>query len=357
MKILADTWSAFDALDQATFAHAILHALPKACPEDTFLYLEETDQSQNFSYPNVHGINPLDEPTGDVYFSPGATTFDGDIPKVVTILNVDHLRFPLKFWYHFGRTPKDHLPAIIEKADKLLVTHQATSKILQNHYAVQREKIAVVGHGPPLGNWLPGPVDEVTRRITKEVYGRERSYFLVPLTGHPSDNLDRLLAAYRLFRNRCPERIMLLLSGDETHQTRVERKAVKTHPFKDDITWLPELSSAERRKVTASARAILYPSLSSRFPIPVVQAWAAHVPVLYTDNDILRGAGALVQGEDINSMAEGMVSLVTTPFLASGLVDNGKRRLQDFNWEDVAEKVAGVLREVGDQSSPRSSEQ
>ncbi len=357
MKILADTWSAFDVLDQATFAHAILHALPKACPEDAFLYLEETDQSKEFSYSNVSGVNPLDEPTGDVYFSPGATTFDGNIPKVLTILNLDHLRFPLKFWYHFGRTPKDHLPAIIEKADKLLVTHRATGEILQNNYAVQREKITIVGHGPPLGSWLTGPVDDVTRRITKEVYGREQSYFLAPLSGHPSDNLDRLLTAYRLFRNRCPEQVMLLLSGEESHQIRAVRKAVKTHPFTKDITWLPPLSTAERRKVVASARAILYPSLSSRFPLPVLQAWAAHVPVLYTDNDILRGAGALVQGEDVNSIAEGMVSLVTTPFLASGLVENGKRRLQDFSWDAVAKKVAEVLRSVTDQSSSRSLEQ
>ena len=68
---------------------------------------------------------------------------------------------------------------------------------------------------------------------------------------------------------------------------------------------------------------------------------------MYTDNDILQGAGALVQGTDEQSIAEGMVSLVTTPFLASGLVENGKRRLQDFSWEAVAERVAGVLRAVG----------
>ncbi|MEM9259266.1 MAG: hypothetical protein AAGA62_06430, partial [Bacteroidota bacterium] len=69
-------------------------------------------------------------------------------------------------------------------------------------------------------------------------------------------------------------------------------------------------------------------------------------PVLYTDNDILQGAGALVQGEDVNSIAEGMVSLVTTPFLASGLVENGKRRREAFQWEAVAQRVAEVIRSV-----------
>ena len=53
-----------------------------------------------------------------------------------------------------------------------------------------------------------------------------------------------------------------------------------------------------------------------------------------------------MQGTDVKSIAEGMVALVTTPFLASGLVENGKRRRQDFSWEDVAKRVAEVLRSM-----------
>jgi glycosyltransferase involved in cell wall biosynthesis len=87
--------------------------------------------------------------------------------------------------------------------------------------------------------------------------------------------------------------------------------------------------------------------LSTRFLLPVLDAWTAEIPVLYTDNDILQGAGALVQGTDERSITEGMVSLVTTPFLASGLVENGKRRLGDFSWGAVADRTAGVLRAVG----------
>ncbi|MFK8165192.1 MAG: glycosyltransferase, partial [Lewinella sp.] len=191
------------------------------------------------------------------------------------------------------------------------------------------------------------PADTVTRRITKEVYGNEHSYFLAPATGHPSDNLERLFAAYDLFRQRCKEPVRLLVEQPETGKhLKSVKKAWKQAKHQQDIVFLPDLSQIERRKVVSSARAILHPSLSTAFPLPVLDAWTAEVPVLGTNNEVMQGAGALVQGTDIKSIAEGMVALVTTPFLASGLVENGKRRRVGFSWEDVAKRVAEVLRSV-----------
>ncbi len=213
-------------------------------------------------------------------------------------------------------------------------------------YEILSADIKIVGHGPNLHPILPA--DSVTRRITKEVYGKEHSFFYAPSSGHASDNLERLFTAYDIFRTRVPEPVRLLVQQPASGKhSRNVRKAKRRAKYSDDIVFLPKLSDHEHRNVFSSARAIVHPSLSTRFPLPVLDAWTAEVPVLYTDNDILQGAGALVQGTDEKSIAEGMVALVTTPFLASGLVENGKRRLEAFSWESVAERVAKVLREVG----------
>ncbi len=216
-----------------------------------------------------------------------------------------------------------------------------------DRYGINPAKIHVVGYGLPNADQQITPADTVTRRITKEVYGNEHSYFLAPAAGHPSDNLERLFAAYDLFRQRCKEPVRLLVEYPEfgKHSKSV-KKAWKEAKHHKDIVFLPTLSQVERRKVVSSARAILHPSLSTAFPLPVLDAWTAEVPVLGTNNEVMQGAGTLVQGTDIKSIAEGMLALVTTPFLASGLVENGKRRRKDFAWEDVARRVAEVLRSV-----------
>jgi len=238
----------------------------------------------------------------------------------------------------------DYLLGDLPAAKAVIVPTKTIKTHLSDLYGVPSFEITVVGHGLPEPDHRITPADPVTRRITKETYGNEHSFFFAPCYGHASDNMERLFAAYDLFRARCPEPVRLLVQDAE--HSRAVRKALKRSTFSDDIVLLPHLSRHDYQKIFTSARAILFPSLSTRFPLPVLDAWTAEVPVLYTDNDILQGAGTLVQGEDVKSIAEGMVALVTTPFLASGLVENGKRRREDFRWAGVAERVAEVLRAI-----------
>lgn len=269
--------------------------------------------------------------------------FDGTPPLYVFIDDVDDLVFPPKHWWPFKRRRKEIVTPAIHQASGVLVSHIHLANAIRDHHSVACP-VHVIGHGLPSEVQAFLPADSVTRRITKEVYGREKSFFLAPTTGQKSDNLERLVKAYDLFRQQCPEEVRLLINGVEQAQPKAVRKAVQASPNRADITFLPELSEAEYWKVYSSARAILYPSLSTKFPVEILKAWHAHVPIMAVDNDIMKGAGTLVQGEDFKSMTEGMVSLVTTPFLASGIVENGKRRLGAFSWDKAAEAVAEVLR-------------
>ena len=222
----------------------------------------------------------------------------------------------------------------------VLVPHRALRTELVEKHPALATRVRVVGAALPPEIAALSPADSVTRRITKEVYGREKSYFLAPAT----DNLERLIAAYDLFRARCPEQVLLLLARPQMGLPRAVRGAIKASPYRADISVLPLLNDAEYWKVYSSARAILYPALAATFPVEILKAWRAGVPVLATDNDVLGGGGAQVRGENVKSVAEGMVALVTTPFLASGMVANGSRRLASFTWEAAAERTADVLR-------------
>ncbi|MEM1358493.1 MAG: glycosyltransferase [Bacteroidota bacterium] len=314
---------------------------------DVKFYYEHDFDSPLLDPKNVKGIHFGEFAEEDVYLSIGRPHYLNDAaPLVLVLLETDYIAFPKINWWSFRRIIKDPIRVDVNRATSIIVPSKRIRKSLLNHYDISPAKIIVVGHGLPSDELRITPADSVTRRITKEVYGKEHSYFLAPCYGHPSDNLERLFAAYDIFRERCPEPIQLLVESLGESPSRSVRKAKRAAKFKEDISFLSSLKPSERRKVVSSARAILFPSLSTRFPLPVLDAWTAEVPVLYTDNDILQGAGALVQGEDVNSIAEGIVNLVTTPFLASGLVENGKRRREAFRWETVAQRVAEVIRSV-----------
>lgn len=345
MRIAVNTQAITEFKESNTpvFGLSVIPLLPGVMPEASFVLL---DENELFPEMKAEIAGYYTDTGADICFEISTYDFFGETPRVVAVLDANGLLISDDRWWHKVFPRKDWLKTGIDKARVVLAPHQAMKKALVEHYSLPEAKIHIVGHGPNPASITPA--DQVTRRITKEVYGKEHSYFYAPATGHVSDNLERLFAAYDIFRARCKEPVRLLVQLPEygRKHPRAVRKAQKRAKFSEDIVFLPSLSEHDHRNVFSSARAIVYPSLSTRFPLPVLDAWTAEIPVLYTDNDILQGAGALVQGADEKSIAEGMVSLVTTPFLASGLVENGKRRLQNFSWEAVAERVAKVLQEV-----------
>lgn len=325
MKIAVSTLDLPGKDDVANnFATQLWKVLPGHLPEGTFLVdsSEPADQVLRF----------------------GAGFSDDDLPTTIVVTSVDHKLFPAKKGWRFWRKETDVLEQSVRAAAAILVPHAALRQQLVDQYGIPAPKIHVVGHGLPTGDQRITPADSVTRRITKEAYGNEHSYLLAPATGHVSDNLERLFAAYDLFRRRTEEPVRLLVEHPEAgDHPRAVKQAARRAEFGHDIVFLPLLSPADRRKVVSSARAIVHVSLSTAFPVPVLDAWTAEVPVLGTDNDVIQGAGTLVQANDVKRIAEGLVALTTTPFLASGLVENGKRRREVFNWEGVAERVEEVL--------------
>ena len=327
------------------FGFGLLDLLPSAMPEATFFYYDFGMEPAYAPGANVVEVDQFEKVDVDQAFCFYPGGYFEEVPETLAVLSIDNYEAPRKSWWSSWFKTRDYHQEALEKAVKIVVPHQALRQALTDLHGIDSAKIHVVGYGLPNADLRITPADSVTRRITKEVYGNEHSYFLAPSAGHPSDNLERLFAAYDLFRQRCQEPVRLLVEHpDFGKPSKSVKKAWKQAQQKQDIVFLPRLSVAERRKVVSSARAILHPSLSTAFPLPVLDAWTAEVPVLSTDNQVMQGAGALVQGTDVKSIAEGMVALVTTPFLASGLVENGKRRRQDFSWEGVARRVAEVLR-------------
>jgi len=326
------------------FAIELLSRLPVILEEHELVFHDDSPEENDWG--NVEVIDRFVEANAEASLTFHAPYFE-PVPCVTVLSSVEWaLDTKPNFWSFLGVKDDDPLE-YLRLGVHIIVPHERLRKALVDQ-GVKVASITNAGYGIPENTDRITPADPVTRRITKEVYGKEHSYFFAPAQGHPSDNLERLFAAYDLFRARCPEPVRLLVQLPEYggKHSRAVRKAQKQAEHSADIVFLPRLSQHEHRNVFSSARAILYPSLSTAFPLPVLDAWTAEVPVVYTDNSILLGGGALVQGELVESIAEGMVALVTTPFLASGLVENGKRRLADFSWDRVAERVAEVLRKL-----------
>ncbi len=103
------------------------------------------------------------------------------------------------------------------------------------------------------------------------------------------------------------------------------------------VTLLGRVSDARLASVLAGASLLAAPSLAEGFGLPVLEAMAAGVPVVHSDDpalvEVAGGAGTVVRRGDLASLTEGVRAVLADPHHT---VEAGITRASDFTWEKTA---------------------
>jgi alpha-1,3-rhamnosyl/mannosyltransferase len=108
------------------------------------------------------------------------------------------------------------------------------------------------------------------------------------------------------------------------------------------------VEDAERRALLSGAEILAYPSRAEGFGFPVLEGFAANVPVL-TSNvsslpEVAGEAALLVDPDDPGSIAAGLRELLDDEDLRNVLRAAGTARVTKFTWQRSARETAAVLR-------------
>ncbi|MTB53707.1 glycosyltransferase [Lewinella sp. W8] len=247
----------------------------------------------------------------------------------------DLLAPPQRRWLFFRPRPQEDMRQI-KNARHIIVPHRALANRLREHLSDLNAQIHVVGHGP-VTDIAPQPAN--TRKITREVYTKGRPYFVAHAGGRQDENTLPLVRGFQRFRKLQNEDVCLLLLGSRAGQSRTLRRLTSG----GDIFFSRPEAPREYARILGSSRALLNLSDHPAFPLDILDAWHAEVPVVSHQQDILGGAGALVPSVSAERIAEALQQLVHTPFFASGLVENGRARREAFRWAPVLERVGELF--------------
>ncbi|WP_394615580.1 glycosyltransferase family 4 protein [Lentzea sp. JNUCC 0626] len=106
------------------------------------------------------------------------------------------------------------------------------------------------------------------------------------------------------------------------------------------VTLLGRVSDARLASVLAGATCLAAPSLAEGFGLPVLEAMAAGVPVVHSDDpalvEVAGGAGTVVRRGDLASLTEGLRAVLADP---RHTVEAGVTRASEFTWEKTALSV------------------
>ena len=238
--------------------------------------------------------------------------------------------------------------AIAARAAAVVTDSEHSRDCIVRLLGVPPRKVRVVPIGLPAGHRRvedTAPLERVRAR-----YGLRVPYLLYVGNFKPHKNLPRLLRAFAALPDdlRAPYQLVLAGARDASSpgvETEVRRLGiaaqVRLAGFVDDED-LPALYTG--------ATALLLPSLSEGFGIPVIEAMACGTPVVCSNvaplRDVAGDAAVLVDPHREPAIAAGLAALLADEGLRRRLAARGERRAQAFTAAASARTIAAVLREA-----------
>ncbi|MCQ2959462.1 MAG: glycosyltransferase family 4 protein [Bacteroidales bacterium] len=289
--------------------------------------------------------------------------FHSQIPRVLNALKPDifvstdgysvtNCNLPIVDVIHdlnFEHYP-EHLPRLVRKyyrkffpeyakySTRIATVSEYSKQDIHTLYDIPLEKIDVVYNGV---SSTFQPLIESEKTLIKQKYTENNDYFVYAGTLHPRKNIENLFAAFSIFKQKTQSTMKLVIVGEAMFLSQTIQKAYDNHPYKKDIVFTGRVSDKELNYLLGSAFAMTYVPFFEGFGIPILEAFACGIPVI-TSNctsmpEVAGDAALLCNPSDIESIANAMISLANDNNLYQTLLENSKKQLEKFSWDQSAE--------------------
>ena len=216
-----------------------------------------------------------------------------------------------------------------------------------NHYKISRNRIVKIPEAAP---WADDSVQsEDIERVTQK-YNLPEKYFLFVGTLEPRKNLIRLVQAFRLFCNETKENYKLLIVGKKSYSYEKIFKEVMNLQLTQQVVFTGHIPEFDLKPIYIRAVALVFPSLLEGFGLTPLEAMVCNIPVICSKKgalgEVIDNACFSIDPEDIQSIKNGMIQIITNPKLREKMIKRGKTRAKKFSWEKSGRKLLKVLEET-----------
>ena len=278
----------------------------------------------------------------DVLYSPdftGPPMFG--VPRMITVHDLAFLTHPDQTTDALRRFLESVVPPQIERADKIAVVSHATRDDVIRHFGVSESRIVVARNGVDERFYNARPLDSEARvRLALP-----EKYLLMVGTIEPRKN--HLNAMRALEQSGIGERLPLVIAGRPGWGYESVMKMARRLAG-NGIVILPDyVPEVDLPGLYAGATALLYPSWTEGFGLPVVEALACGTPVISGTAAALREVGGeeavYVDPADIDALAGELVRMSEAD---SSEDDRNRRRewTRQFSWDYSTSTVRKSLR-------------
>jgi len=266
---------------------------------------------------------------------------------VVTIHDLMHLSRP----EHATLPKRAYATAMLRRAVRL------AARIVTVSEATRRELVSFDPRAQEKALVIPNGVDE---RFRPDISAAERDrvrrahrvkgpFMLFLGNDKPHKNLEGLLDAFRAVM-KTNEEVRLVLAGGSSDRAGARGLRIAERKLSAHILDLGIVPDADVPALLAEARALVQPSFTEGFGLPVLEAQAVGTPVACSNRgglpEAAGDAAVFFDPEDRPAIVTAIQRVLGDEGLRASLRSKGLARAPAFTWERVAEKTSAVYREV-----------
>ncbi|MBS0615256.1 MAG: glycosyltransferase family 4 protein [Verrucomicrobia bacterium] len=279
---------------------------------------------------------PLQIPRCDLFWSPHFNIPLAPIKarkRLVTIHDVYFLAHVSELPIHKRWYARHFLKAAAGRSDHVITISEFSMNEILKYIRVDRNKITPIHNG----------VEQTPRTNAELSSSSPKKYLLYVGIFTPRKNLTNLIKSL----DYLPSDIHLVLVGKQSEWQEWKKEAEKR---KDRVTVMGKVSSDQLAQLYRKAELLVHPSYYEGFGLTPLEAMSYDCPVVAADIPSLRevcsDAAVYVNPADPRNMAEGILSVWTSPGKQRELRQLGQYRAGQFSWDVSAEKHLEVIRKL-----------
>jgi glycosyltransferase involved in cell wall biosynthesis len=282
----------------------------------------------------------------DLYFEPNFIPTRIKARKIVTTVHDFSFRlFP-------EAHPRDRIQYFdknfannILRSDRIITDSVYIKNEAMQFLALPAERITPVYLGVDHGVFKI--YDRETLKSRKEDLALPEKFILFVGTREPRKNLDRLMRAYAELPEQVQKEFSLVLIGPRGWG---ESDPAARQKLANRVLVLDYLETQKLALAYNLASVLVYPSLYEGFGLPPLEAMACGCPVVVSRAaslpEVCADAACYVDPKDVQSIAEGVSTVLSDDELRRSLIKKGAERVKLFTWENTARKTLEVFDEV-----------
>jgi glycosyltransferase involved in cell wall biosynthesis len=304
---------------------------------------------RGFMWENVR--LPMAARRDDVFFGPSySLPLAHRGPTVVAIHSVNEVQERTHEWW-YRHTYTRIYRASARKADRVIVPTQSVKQDLQEAYAIDANRIAVVPQG--VDDDFRRVEDEAALRRTRaELLGEDVPFVVFVGKLSQRRNIPVLIDAFAELHRRRPELPHKLLLFGPNHLDLPIQKLAREQGVGDRVVQTDGVLERHHdvTRVYSAADAYVSASAYEGFSMTAVEAMACGTPVVGVGRaafaEVVGGVGRLVDEPSAEGLAGALTDVLTDAALRQRMSVEGVERARDYRWPRLARETLDVIREA-----------